>query len=585
MWKHGLVGAVLVGSAWAQVTQRVSLDSRGQEANDHSFVCAISADGRYVVFASWATNLVSENTQGVLELFLRDRALGTTEILSVSSNDEPANDQAWDASISADGRYVVYASNATNLVPGDFDMFTRDIFLRDRTARTTECLTCALQDHACWDPAISADGRSVVFMKDIGFGIPTACVYDSVTGATQVVGPSGNGGRNDIWYLTCAISGDGRCVAYSTYGNDLVSGDDDDLPDVFACDRTGSIECVSTGPNGPQGNRSSFWPSLSNDGRYVAFASVGAHLVPGDSNACTDIFVRDRRQGTTERVSVDSIGRQGNGSSFGPSISADGRFVAFYSRADNLDHDDINVPFRTHAFVHDRLSGTTERADLGPGGLPVLNGCSSLAPRISADGRFVAFESASFQLVPGDTNGKDDVFVRDRFGDPTFTSMCDPGSSGVIACPCSNPPGGSDQGCDNSSSTGGATLSATGGTYISSDSLEFHVTGTTPSALSLLLQGTAPISTGAVYGQGVRCVGGAITRLGTKHASGGSITIPDFEAGDPQVSVVSAVKGDLIQPGDSRFYLVYYRDPIVLGGCPASSTFNCTQTGRVTWSP
>ena len=109
--------------------------------------------------------------------------------------------------------------------------------------------------------------------------------------------------------------------------------------------------------------------------------------------------------------------------------------------------------------------------------------------------------------------------------------------------------------------------------------------GATPSGLGILLQGTATIPTGAVYGQGVRCVGGTIKRLGAKHARGGSITIPDFEAGDPQVTVVSAAKGDLIHPGDSRYYLVFYRDPIVLGGCPASSTFNATQTGMVMWSP
>jgi hypothetical protein len=152
-------------------------------------------------------------------------------------------------------------------------------------------------------------------------------------------------------------------------------------------------------------------------------------------------------------------------------------------------------------------------------------------------------------------------------------------------CPCSNPPGSSGQGCDNSSATGGATLSATGGTFVSSDSLEFHVDGATPSALGMLLQGTTAIPTGAVYGQGVRCVGGSIKRLGAKHASGGSMTIPDFETGDSQVTATSAAKGDLIHPGDSRYYLVYYRDPSILGGCPATSTFNCTQTGRVEWSP
>jgi hypothetical protein len=148
-----------------------------------------------------------------------------------------------------------------------------------------------------------------------------------------------------------------------------------------------------------------------------------------------------------------------------------------------------------------------------------------------------------------------------------------------------NSPAGADRGCDNSSASGGATLSASGGTYLSSDSLEFQVTGTTPNALSLLLQGTALIPSGVAYGQGVRCVGGAISRLQTKRASGGSLTVPDFTAGESTVSGLSEAKGDLIHPGESRYYLVYYRDPVVLGGCPASSTFNATQTGQVTWSP
>jgi hypothetical protein len=148
-----------------------------------------------------------------------------------------------------------------------------------------------------------------------------------------------------------------------------------------------------------------------------------------------------------------------------------------------------------------------------------------------------------------------------------------------------NSPAGADRGCDNSSASGGATLSASGGTYLSSDSLEFHVTGETPNALSMLLQGTAAIPAGIVYGQGVRCVGGSITRLHTKRANGGNLTVPDFTVGEPTVSSLSEAKGNPISAGQSRYYLVFYRDPVVLGGCPASSTFNATQTGRVSWSP
>ena len=127
-------------------------------------------------------------------------------------------------------------------------------------------------------------------------------------------------------------------------------------------------------------------------------------------------------------------------------------------------------------------------------------------------------------------------------------------------------------------------LSASGIAYLSSDSLVFTTSGEKPTATSVLLQGTTSPASGAVYGQGVRCVGGTLKRLFTKTASGGSITAPNLGAGDPTVSARSAAKGNPISAGQSRWYLVFYRDPIVLGGCPATSTFNATQTGRIDWA-
>jgi hypothetical protein len=197
----------------------------------------------------------------------------------------------------------------------------------------------------------------------------------------------------------------------------------------------------------------------------------------------------------------------------------------------------------------------------------------------------VAFDSLATNLVPVDTNGYGDVFVRDRQGGPAFTSLCDPGSGGVITCPCANPPSGPGRGCDNSSGTGGAVLSASGGTYLSSDTLVFTTSGERATALSIVGQWTGVSANGAIFGMGVRCTTGTLKRLYTKTAVGGSISAPSLGAGDPQVSVRSAALGDTILAGQSRWYLVYYRDPTVLGGCPATSTFNATQTGEVSWSP
>jgi len=280
--------------------------------------------------------------------------------------------------------------------------------------------------------------------------------------------------------------------------------------------------------------------------------------------------------GQTGRVSVSDV--QGNGASSNPSISADGRFVAFQSSASNLAPGDTNSDI--DVFVHDRSTVTTERVSLASSG--TQGNASSYDPSISSDGRFVAFYSFATNLVASDTNGFRDVFLRDRNASG-FTSVCHPGLDGVTACPCANPPGAPGRGCNNSSNTGGAFLTALGLANLSMDSLVFTTFSEKPSALSIVLQGNAPVAAGAVYGQGVRCAGGSLKRLFVKIASVGSITAPG--AGDPSVSAQSAAKGDTIQAGQSRWYLVYYRDPTVLGGCPSTSTFNATQTGRVTWMP
>jgi hypothetical protein len=177
-----------------------------------------------------------------------------------------------------------------------------------------------------------------------------------------------------------------------------------------------------------------------------------------------------------------------------------------------------------------------------------------------------------------------EVYVRDR-SYVAMTSACEPGASGVMACPCGNAPAGSGRGCDNSAGTGGASLAAAGTAYLVMDSLAFTTHGEKPTATSVLLQGTSIAAGGVAYGQGVRCVGGTMKRLYTKAAVAGSVTMPDAGAGDPSISSRSAALGSPIAAGETRSYLVFYRDPIVLGGCVASRTFNATQTGLVTWRP
>jgi hypothetical protein len=167
-------------------------------------------------------------------------------------------------------------------------------------------------------------------------------------------------------------------------------------------------------------------------------------------------------------------------------------------------------------------------------------------------------------------------------GSPPIVAFCDPGAGGVIPCPCSNPPAGAGRGCDNSSATGGASISGSGSPNLAGDTLLLSTAGQRPSGTSIVLQGTTSNGTGVLFGQGVRCVAGTLKRLYVKTASGGSISAPT--GGDASISARSAALGDPIAAGQHRFYTVYYRDPFVLGGCDALATFNATNAVDVGWN-
>ena len=204
-------------------------------------------------------------------------------------------------------------------------------------------------------------------------------------------------------------------------------------------------------------------------------------------------------------------------------------------------------------------------------------------PRVSsfgnsggAAGRYVVTWQELFPSLDSDVKGA--LWLAED-----FTSFCHPGQQGVAACPCANPPASIGRGCNNSSNTGGAQLTQTGTARLSNDDVVFVTNGQKPTATSIVLQGQAAIDAGSVFGQGVRCMGTNLKRLYVKAASGGSITAPAF--GDLSVSVRSATLGDPLSSGSRRYYLVYYRDPVVLGGCPLTSTFNATQGGVIAWRP
>jgi Tol biopolymer transport system component len=410
-------------------TMRVSVDSAGNQGNGDSWNTAISADGRYVAFMSGASNLVPGDTNGQLDVFVHDRGTGATSRVSVDSSGNQANAESgtpfMSAAISADGRYVAFYSGATNLVPGDTNN-TSDIFVHDRETGVTERVSvdsAGVQGNSASGQfaAISGDGRFVAFDSDATNlvagdtnGVGDVFVHDRQTGVTQRVSVDSAGNQgNGYSYDATAISADGRFVGFKSQATNLVPGDTNGAEDIFVHDRqTGVTQRVSVDSAGNQGNGWSEGPAISADGRYVAFYSLATNLVPGDTNGQWDVFVHDRQTGVTQRVSVDSAGNQGNGGSMHTAISADGRYVAFMSSATNLVPGDTNGA--EDIFVHDRQTGVTQRVSVDSAGNQGNDVASVVQIGISADGRYVAFSSNATNLVPDDTNGCQDVFVHDR---------------------------------------------------------------------------------------------------------------------------------------------------------------------------
>jgi Tol biopolymer transport system component len=410
-------------------TSRVSVASDGAQADDDSglYTVSISADGRYVVFDSLATNLVSDDTNGYSDAFVHDRRTGETRRVSVASDGTQGFGDSDRPSISADGRYVAFDSFSSNLVSDDAND-VRDVFVHDLQTGQTSLVSIASDstqgNQFSYGAFLSADGRYVVFASYAsnlvsGDTNDAADIFvrDRQTGQTSRVSIASDGTQGADHSLLPSISADGRYVAFFSYASNLVSGDTNGYPDVFVHDRqTGQTTRVSVASDGAQGNEGSGEPSLSADGRFVAFASNATNLVGGDTNGYADVFVHDCQTGETGRVSIASDGTQGNDGSAGPSLSATGRFVAFYSMAYNLVSNDANFTF--DVFVHDRQTGETSFASVSSDGKKA-NG-ASIVQSISTTGRYVAFASGASNLVSGDSNGEKDVFVRDRGAHQTY---------------------------------------------------------------------------------------------------------------------------------------------------------------------
>ena len=418
------------------IVYRASKSSTGEQGTASSKISAgggfrsMSSNGRYIVFYSDATNLVTDDTNDLTDVFLHDRTKGITERISVSSSGDQqttgsANGQMT-ATVSSDGNLVAFESNASDLVSDDTNDKT-DIFLRNRSAGTTIRISVDSQGNEAngnsRSPMISSDGRYIAYessatnlVADDTNGVSDIFLYDRNDGSTirisnGVSGVQANGASGGGLAISDDVS-TGLHVAFVSSATNLVSTDTNGVADVFVYDhKSGNIELVSVDSSGTQSTAGSNGVSISNNGRYVVFSSAATNLVDNDTNGTTDIFLRDRTAATTTRISVDSSGNESSGgaNAYG-SISGDGTTVAFYSLASNLVAGDTNAKY--DVFVKTIATGAVQRVTVDSNGVQSNN--NTYAPCISNTGRYVSFYSDATNLVSGDTNASSDLFIYDR---------------------------------------------------------------------------------------------------------------------------------------------------------------------------
>jgi len=420
------------------VTSLVSLGDKGQQGNGASSTTSVTPDGHYVAFISASTNLVSGAAVSHLQVYRRDLVSGSTILISLNDLGQPGNDDSLSPSISGDGLRVAFRSVATNLsVDSNPNPNVPDVYVRDLSVNPPVTLLLSGADgggpndslvSGSSGPSISQDGKFVAFMSDattlVSPPLPmifaTHAFRRSIDGLTTEMvdlqpdgSPSGTASMFGV-----SISANGRYVAFDSSATDLGNPNLSGSSWVYIRDMSkavGAVELVSVSldPTVVVSGMNSVAPSISSDGRVVAFHSTVPNLVPDDTNGTTvDVFVRDLRNPLSPRtllISRHSSGAVGSADSTLPMISGDGRFVVFLSIAINLvDGDFNNAP---DVFWHDLDSGRTVRISVNTDQQEGL-GDASAGFSITGDGRFVFFVDHASNLVTDDVNGVDDVFLR-----------------------------------------------------------------------------------------------------------------------------------------------------------------------------
>ncbi len=402
------------------ITKKVSISSEGISGNQSSGGPDLSSDGEKIVFTSFATNLVTIDTNGFDDIFVHDRETETTRKITNSFDGKQTNSHSGYPSMSSNGRFITYTSTASNLVPKDING-ENDVFLYDSLIGSTiiiSVLKDGTQANLGAGPSkISGDGQYIVFYSnssnlinnDIN-DLSDLFIYNKEDQTHYLVSVASDGSQSDRSVgQFFDISENGRYVTFSTFATnlDLVIDDTNVVSDIFLHDFvTKETKRVSLSTQGTQGNFSSYAPSISNDGRFITYYSAATNLVPSDTNGVNDIFIVDTETNITELISLSTVGLQGNGNSSYPSISGNGRYVVYASDATNLVPNDTNGS--RDIFLFDRITKETKLISISNDGV-IGNGFSSDAS-INPDGNSIVFSSSASNLVPDD-NSMGDVFI------------------------------------------------------------------------------------------------------------------------------------------------------------------------------
>jgi hypothetical protein len=401
-------------------TYRVSSTIQGLGGNHHSDQPALSADGRWVAFASRSDNLVPGDSNFSKDIFVKDLWSGYVIRVSVGTGGLQANGDSSSPSISADGRYITFETAASNLIPNDFNNYG-DVFVYDRYTQTTTRVSVDSNgqegNHASMQPRISGDGRHIVFYSQASNlvsgdsnGQGDVFVRRRDTNETIRASIAWNSGQGTYHSGGGDISDDGRYVVFISFSPNLVPGDTNNAQDVFLRDTlndTTTLVSVRFGTNTP-GNDHSYWPRIDGNGDNIVFHSSATDLLPIDTNGVVDVFVRRRTTGKTLCASMTENFVQSWGHSMAGSISADGRYVTFHSTASNLTS---KSSFAQDIFVKDMVNWSVKIVNLTSEGYTAQD--SSGMPVISDDGRYVAFSTMDDGMVPDDTNAYMDVVVNE----------------------------------------------------------------------------------------------------------------------------------------------------------------------------